>query len=233
MLMPKFRYLALATAGITVLSLPASAAYAASAHSTASKPVLTVGKKGGPAVKKGAKLTASLARHASVAIALGSVFTVTCKSSTLTAKVTANPSRPGKATLSGTGWSIGKCPKMVSGVTLNSLTAINLPYRATVSDAKGDPVTVAGSRKSKPVGFKAVVTFSGRKLTCAYTAKAVSGHASNTGNKVSFAKQPFTLDTSASSALCAEAGVSTATFSATYGPVLDTSLRHHPKVFVS
>jgi hypothetical protein len=232
MLMPKFRYLALATAGIMVLSLPASAAYAASAHSTASKPVLTVGKKGGPAVKKHATLTASLARRTSVTVALGSVFTITCKSSTLTAKVTANPSRPGKATLSVTGWSIGKCPKTVSGVTLNSLTAINLPYRATVSDAKGDPVTVAGSRKSRPVGFKAVVTFNGTKLTCAYTARAVSGHASNIGNKVSFAKQPFTLDTSASSSLCASAAT-TATFSATYGPVLDTSLRHHPKVFVS
>jgi hypothetical protein len=233
MLMPKFRYLALATAGIMVLSLPASAAYAASARSTASKPVLTVGKKGGPAVKKHATLTASLARRASVTVALGSLVTVTCRSSTLTAKVTANPSRPGKATLSVTGWSIRKCPKMVSGVTLNSLTAINLPYRATVSDAKGDPVTVAGSRKSKPVGFKAVVTAAGTTVTCVFTAAKVSGHAANTGNKVSFKGQPFALDASASSMLCSQAGVSTATFSATYGPVLDTSLRHHPKVFVS
>jgi hypothetical protein len=215
------------------LSLPASAAYAASAHPAAakSKPVLTVGRKGGPAVKKGAKLTASLAKGTKVTVALGTAFKITCKSSTIKAKVTANPSGPGKATLSVTGWSLGKCPKSVSGVTLNSLAAINLPSKATVT-AKGDKVTVAGSKKSKPVGFKAVVTFAGQKLTCVYTAKAVSGHASNTGNKVSFAKQPFALDTSASSGLCSSAAT-TATFSATYGPVRDTSVHGSPKVFVS
>jgi hypothetical protein len=216
------------------LSLPASAAYAASAHPAAakSKPVLTVGKKGGPAVKKGAKLSASLAKGAKVSVALGSVFTITCKSSTLKAKVTANPSGPGKATLSVTGWSIGKCPKTVSGVTLNSLSSVNLPYKATVSDAKGDPVTVAGSKKSKPVGFKAVVTVGTTKATCIFTAAKVSGHASNTGNKVSFSSQAFTL-ASSSSALCSQAGVSTATFSATYGPVRDTSVHGSPKVYIS
>ncbi len=158
--MPKFRYLALASASIMVLAMPAGLAYAASAHpASKSKPVLTVGRKGGPAVKKGAKLTASLAKGAKVTVALGTVFNITCKSSTIKTKVTANPSGPGKATLSVTGWSLGKCPKSVSGVTLNSLTAINLPYKATVSNAKGDPVTITGHKKSKPVGFEAVVTF--------------------------------------------------------------------------
>lgn len=231
--MPKFRYLALASASIMLLAMPAGVAYAASAHSAASKPkpVLTVGRKGGPAVKKGAKLTASLAKRTKVTVALGTAFTITCKSSTIKTKVTANPSAPGKATMSVTGWSLGKCPKSVSGVTLNSLSAINLPSKATVT-AKGDKVTVAGSKKSKPVGFKAVVTLSGQKLTCVFTAKALSGHASNIGNKVSFAKQSFALDTSASSSLCSAAGT-TATFSATYGPVRDTSVHGSPKVFVS
>jgi hypothetical protein len=212
--------------------LPASAAYAASAHPAASKskPVLTVGKKGGTAVKKGAKLTASLVKGTKVTVALGTAFKITCKASTIRAKVTANPSAPGKATLSVTGWSLGKCPKSVSGVTLNSLSAINLPSKATVA-AKGDKVTVAGSKKSKPVGFEAVVTFGGQKLHCIYTAKAVSGKASNAGNKVSFAKQKFTL-TKSSSSLCSSAAT-TATFSASYGPVRDTSVHGSPKVFVS
>jgi hypothetical protein len=216
-----------------VLAIPAGAAYAASAHPAAStsKPVLTVGKKGGTAVKKGARLTASLVKGTKVTVALGSLATVTCKSSMITAKVTANPSSPGKATLSVTGWSISGCPKSLNGITLDSLAAVNTPYVATVSNAKGDPVKLAGSKKSKPVGFKAVVTFSGQKLTCIYTAKALSGHASNTGNKVSFAKQPFALDTSASSSLCSAAPK--AAFSATYGPVRDTSVTHSPKVFIS
>jgi hypothetical protein len=216
-----------------VLALPASAAYAAGAHPAASKskPVLTVGKKGGTAVKKGAKLTASLARGTKVTVALGSIFTITCKSSAINATVTANPPAPGRAALSVTGWSLGKCPKSVSGVTLNSLKAINLPYKATVSDAKGDPVRIAGSKKSKPVGFEAVVTFGGKKLHCAYTAKAVSGVASNRGNKVSFVKQSFTL-TKSSSSLCSSAAT-TASFSAAYGPVRDTTVHGSPKVFVN
>jgi len=104
--MRKYRHLVLAAASVFVLGMPAGAAYAASAHPAVAKPVLTIGKKGGPAVKKGAVLTASLARRTSVTVALGSVFTITCKSSRLTDKVTANPSRPGKATLSVTRWSV-------------------------------------------------------------------------------------------------------------------------------
>jgi hypothetical protein len=211
--------------------MPAGAAYAASAHPAAAKPVLTIGKTGGPAVKKGAVLKASLAKRASVHFALGS-FKATCKSSTFSAKVTGNPSRPGKATLSVTGQMFGKCSLSVSGVTLKSISAFNLPYNAIVSDAKGDPVTVTGAKKSKPLGFKAVIKLGTMRLTCAYTATKTSGHASNTGNKVSFANQKFVLNTHVSSQLCATAA-KTATLSATYGPVLDTSVSHSPKVFVS
>lgn len=230
--MPKFRYLALATASIMVLAMPAGVAYAASAHPAASKskPVLTVGRKGGPAVKKGAKLTASLVKNTKVTLALGSLITLRCKSSTIKAKVTANPSGPGKATLSVTGWSI-KCPKSVDGVTLNGVTAVNLPYDAIVSSAKGDPVTIAGHKKSKPLGFKASITAGTTKATCIFTAATLSGHASNIGNKVSFKGQPFAL-ASGSSGVCSTFGVTTATFSATYGPVRDTSVKHSPKVFI-
>lgn len=229
--MPKFRYLALATASLMVLAVPAGEAYAASAH-TASKPVLTIKSKGGPAVKKGAKLTASLAKGTKVTFALGSSFTATCKSSAIKNKVTANPSGPGKATLSVTAQSMSKCSLSTTLATLNSITALNLPFNATISTAKGDPVTITGHKKSKPVAFEAKITVGTSSATCIFTAAKVSGHASNTGNKVSFKSQTFALDTAASSALCSEADVSTATFSATYGPVRDTSVRHSPKVFV-
>jgi hypothetical protein len=230
--MPKFRYLALASASIMVLAMPAGLAYAASAHPAAkSKPVLTVGKKGGPAVKKGAVLKASLAKKTTVTLTLGS-FSATCKSSTIKARVTANPSRPGKATLSVTGQSIGKCSLKVTGVTLKGITALNLPYHATVSNAKGDPVTITASKKSKPLGFKATIALGSTPLTCVYTAKKVSGHASNTGNKVSFTKQSFTLNKAKSSSDCSIPGT-TATFSATYRPIVDTTAKHSPKVFIS
>jgi hypothetical protein len=229
--MRKYRHLVLAAASVIVLGVPAGAAYAASAHPATAKPVLTIGKKGGPAVKRGAVLKASLARRTSVSFTLGA-FSAKCTSSKLTAKVTRNPSRPGKATLSVTGETVSRCKLSTTLATLQSITAVNLPYSATVSNAKGDPVSISGSRKSKPVGFKAVITFGRMKLTCVYTAKAVSGHASNTGNKVSFRAQKLTLNTKSSSSLCSSAA-KTATFSATYGPVRDTSVRHNPKVFIS
>jgi hypothetical protein len=195
--------------------------------------VLTIGKKGGPAVKKHAVLQASLAKKTSVTFALGS-FGATCTASTIKAKVTANASRT--ATLSVTKQSLTGCSISVSGVTLNSITALNLPYVATISSAKGNPVTVAGSKSSEPVSFEAKITVgsgtSAVSATCIYTAAKVTGKASNKGNKVSFSKQSFSLDTTSSSSLCSEAAA-TATFSATYGPVVDTSAKHSPKVFVS
>jgi hypothetical protein len=51
------------------------------------------------------------------------------------------------------------------------------------------------------------------------------------GNTVTFKNQKLSLDKSASSSLCSSAGA-TATFSAVYGPVRDTSVKHHPRVFV-
>ena len=232
--MPKYRHLILATAGVMVLALPASAAYAASAHPAASKPVLTVGKTGGPAVKKGAVLKAGLVKRTSVSFALGTTFSATCKTSTFKAKVTANPSKPGKATLSVTTQTFGKCAlnPPVSGVTLKGITALHLSYAGTISNAKGNPVTITGSKKSAPLTFEASIAVGTTPLTCIYTAKSVSGHASNKGNKVSFTKQKFTLDTTGSSSLCTSAA-STATFSASYGPVVDSSVKHSPKVFVS
>ena len=227
--MPKYRHLILATAGAMVLVLPASAAYAASAHKA--KPVLTIVKKGGPAVKKGAVLKASLASK-TVAFALGS-FSAACKTSTFKAKVTANPSKPGKAALSVTVQKFGKCAlnPTVTGVTLKGITALNLSYDATISNAKGDPVTITESKKSEPLSFEASIALGTTPLTCIYTATAISGHASNKGNKVSFSKQSFTLNTTKSSQDCSIPGA-TATFSATYGPVVDSSVKHSPKVFV-
>ena len=74
--MRKYRYAALATAGLLVLAAPASAALA-STHKAAPKPVLTVGKVSGAAVKKGAKISAGLAKGHKVNMKIGS-FGATC-----------------------------------------------------------------------------------------------------------------------------------------------------------
>jgi predicted RecA/RadA family phage recombinase len=240
MSMPRYRAVVLAAACALALAAPASAAYAATAAPhAAAKPVLTVGKKGGPAVKKRAVLEASLAKGKNVVFALKTslgTFTATCSRSALQAKVTANPSSRGKATLSLTKETISHCTLKGApdGIKLNGIKGVNLPSDVTVSSAKGFPVTIAGRSKTKPVAFQASINASSvgaGTLTCVVTAPKVSGHASNKGNEVTVAKQKFTLDKSASSPDCTIA--SSATFSATYGPIRDTSVKHSPKVFVS
>lgn len=235
--MRKYRYLAVAAAGVMVLTAPVGTALAASAHPAANKPVLLVGSSKGKAVKNGAKIGASLARGSGATFKI-STYSATCSKSSFTAKVLKNPAAKNKATLAITAESVGgKCTfKTVPfpGVTLASLTAINLPARDTVT-AKGG-VKISESSKSKPLGFKAVVDLNGKLAAiCYFTAKSVSGKSSNTHNTVTFTGQPFTLNTTLTSSKylsnCELAGKS-ATFSATYGPVTDTSVKHHPKVFV-
>ncbi|HEX9034803.1 MAG TPA: hypothetical protein VF834_23405, partial [Streptosporangiaceae bacterium] len=106
--------------------------------------------------------------------------------------------------------------------------AVNLPWVATVSDGTGFPVKVAGSSTTKPVSFTATVAFGTQSITCTYTSTAVNGHASNTGNKITFSGQKFTVK-AGGNAFCP----SSATFSATFGPVKDTSVTGSPKVFVN
>jgi hypothetical protein len=238
MSMPRYRAVVVAAACAVALAAPASAAYAATAAHHAAKPVLTIKKKGGPAVRKRAVLKASLAKGKSAVFALDTslgTFTATCSRSALQAKVTANPSTKGKATLSLTGETISHCTLKGApdGITLTSITAIHLPSDVTISSAKGFPVTISGRSKAKPLAFSAVINASSvdaGNLTCVVTAPTAKANASNTGNKVTVSKQKFTLDKSASSADCSIA--SSATFSATYGPIRDTSVKHSPKVFV-
>jgi len=229
--MPRYRYLAVVAACATLLAMPAAAAQAATARHVTAAPVLTTGKVGGTAVKKGAVLSTGLAKGSTLTLGIGA-FTATCKSASLSGKVAKNPSSAGTATLSITAASISKCA--IKGFSAPKISLTGLPYNATVSSGMGDPVTFSERKKSAPLGLKAVITVSGiGKLTCVFTAKSISGSFSNTGNSIAFASQKFALDKSASSADCALAGATTTTFSATYGPVVDTSVKHSPKVFVS
>ena len=216
-----------ATALIAIAPV-ASAATAATAATAAaaSGHVLTAGKAGGPAVRSGAVLKASLAKG-SAAVFTSSLGKLACAKSALTAKVTGNPAKPGVAKASLTTQTFGKCAISVSGVTVSSVTLANLPYTVTVSDAKGDPVKVSGRSKAKPLLLSTTVKFGTLSVACSFKAAAISGSMSNKGNVTVFARQTFTL--AAGSSFCPKSG----TFSGTYGPLTDASVKGSPAVFVN
>jgi hypothetical protein len=218
----KYLYLAAVAASAAVVALPATSAFAAG-H------VLTIKKTGGTAVKSGAVLKTGLAKGTSAVFSLGSEK-LTCKSGSFTAKVKANPAKPGKASESLTGQSFSKCKIHVpgiSGVTFKSIKVKNLPFKVSVSDGKGFPVTVSGQSKSKPIRVSVTVSFLGSNISCTYGAKTVKGTASNTGNKISFSKQKFSK--AGGNSGCP----ASASFTATFGPVKDSSVKGSPKVFVN
>lgn len=227
--MPKYRYLALAAACAVVLA-PGGVAFAASAHQAAKHDVLTIKKVGGTAVKKGATLKASLAPKSSITFTLGDIGSASCSKSSISAKVTSNTSSSAKLSLKSQ--TLSGCSTTISGVTISSVTAVDLPYNVTVKP--GGKVTVSGTSKSKPVGLKAVAALGSTTLTCVFTASSVRAKASNKGNSISVSKATLTLNkklTGASYATCSEVGTST-TLSLKYGPLTDSSAKG-AKVFVS
>lgn len=217
--MRRYLKLAVVVAPVVAVALSATPAFAAG-H------VLTVGKAGGTAVKTNAVLKAGLVKGTSAVFSLGSEK-LTCKTASFSAKVTANPAKGGTATESVTAQSFGKCTVNVSGVTVKSIKVSNLPFKASVKDSSGDPVKVSGSSGSKPIMITVTVEFAGNPITCAVKAASVGGHASNTGNKITFTKQKFANATTGNP-LCGS-GVLTLAF----GPVTDSSVHGNPAVFVN
>lgn len=224
--MRKYLYFVVAVASAAVLAAPIVADAAPAAHSH----VLTIRKTKGTAVRAGAKLQASLVKGTSAVFSLtgGFSLTIKCKASTFTAKVIKNPTAPGKATESITSQSIGKCAVNFMGATVKNTKSLNLPYNATASDKKGDPVSVTGRSKTKPIELSATASLGTTSITCKYAAASVAGAASNKGNTVTFTKQKLKKAAGSNSAC-----PTTATFSAKYGPLKDTSVKGSPAVFTN
>lgn len=145
------------------------------------------------------------------------------------AKVTSNPARPGSARESLTAQTFSKCTVNVQGVTVNSVRVSNLPFKVTVSDAKGHPVKVSGRSKSKPLLTTVTASAGIVTVSCSYRAASITGHASNKGNVITFVKQKFVL-APGSSGFCSAAS---ALFSGSFGPVRDSSVKGSPRVFVN
>ncbi|MER6298185.1 Tat pathway signal sequence domain protein [Kitasatospora sp. NPDC001539] len=215
---------ALALAAIVPAAVPASAApYAAGA-------VLTAGSAGGTAVAAGDALAAPLAAHTSATFYSTATSTtgVTCATSRLAATVLTNPAAPGTATESLTGLTFGSCTSNVTGVTsVRSLTVDTLPYGVTVSDGPGLPVTLTGGTAG-PIRATAVLNSWFGTITCTYQLSgAFTGTADNTAHSLTFTNEHFAK--SGGSGLCPADGY----FSASYGPVTDTTQSGSPAVYVN
>jgi hypothetical protein len=229
--MPKYRYLALAAACAVVLA-PGGVAFAASAHQAAKHDVLTIKKVNGTAVKKGAKLTAGLAKGAKLTVSFGSLGGATCTTSSIKAVVKSNTTS--KATLSLTSQAVTKCKltgAISSEASIKSVTAVGLPADVTVKAAKGGgTVTVAESSKSKPFGLAASVSVGSTSLTCAFVAKSITAKAVNKSNSIEVAG--VTLTSSSKNSSTCTSTLPSVKVTVTYGPLIDSSAKG-AKVFVS
>jgi hypothetical protein len=217
----KYVYTGAVVAMALIAALPATVAEAASVH------VLTTGKLGGPAVKPGAVLKASLAKGSAVVFNTN-LGKLTCTRSTFTAKVVSNPAKPGTAKESITAETFSSCRISIGGVTIKSQSVGNLPYNATVSDAKGHPVHISGRTKAKPLLLSITVKFGASTFSCSVKAASIAGTWSNKGNVTAFVKQKF-IKAAGPNGFCPTSG----TFSAAYGPVRDSSVKGSPAVFVN
>ena len=224
----KYFYIGAVAAAALVAALPAAASAATPVH------VLTTGKVGGPAVAPKAVLKASLVKKTSVVFATN-LGKLTCTKSTFTAKVVTNPvkgtaTKPATATESITAETFAGCTIKVTGFTviIKSITVAHLPYNATVSDAKGLPVKISGRSKALPLLLTVVVQVgTGKPFSCGVKAASIVGVASNKGSTTTFVKQTFKK--ASGGTLCPASG----TFSASYGPVQDTSVKGNPAIFVN
>lgn len=220
------KHLLLATAlGTMMLGVLPIATVSAATHSPMKKSaVLTVGKAGGKAVKRGAILKASLAKGTTASLVQpGTTNGVTCKQSSFTDRVTKNPPSPGFARELLTKQTFGKCSsKGIFGVTgVKGVSVVGTPYRTTISGAGTHPIVVFKARTK--LTLKTVVG----TIDCTFAAAKLKGTASNVGNVNIFKDQSFHLVSG--SAACPKSG----SFSATFGPVKDFSLKSHPRVFVN
>ncbi|MFE7525513.1 Tat pathway signal sequence domain protein [Kitasatospora sp. NPDC057542] len=217
----------LATAALASLALTGAAVAPAQAAGSA---VLTTGSPTGPAVAVGDVLSASLVSgtYATFYNSASGTSGIKCATSSFSATVTSNPAAPGSAVERLDTQTFGSCTSNVLGVTgVKSITVTNLPYTNTVSDAAGNPVKLTPGAAGA-MGTTVVLNTILGSISCNYqNTTGINGTTSNTGNTIGFTSQPFALASGPS--LC----FSTGYFSATYGPVVDSSVSGSPLLFVN
>ena len=211
------RYLYLAVVAASTLCATLVASTAAYADTGA---VLTVGAVGGENAAVGDSVVASLASGSSATFYSTTTGTtgVSCASSTFSTTVTTNPSVPGVATETLDSQNFASCTTNVVGSTgVRSVTLNNLPFTVSV-DGSTNAVTV-GPGSAGVVQSTVIVSTILGTVTCVYrpATGTINGVADNATNAIVFTNQQF--NKVSGSVLC----LSTAYFSATYSPVIDTT----------
>ncbi|MFF2044420.1 Tat pathway signal sequence domain protein [Kitasatospora sp. NPDC058170] len=216
----------LGTAALAALALATAAVTPAQAAAPA---VLTYGGPGGTAAAVGDVLTADLVpgTYATFYSSASGTSGIKCAVSAFSATVTSNPAAPGVAVEQLNSHTFGSCSANVLGVTgVQSVTVNNLPFTNAVSDGAGNPVTL--SPTAGPLQTTVVLKTILGTITCVYRAPgSISGTTSNTAQTIGFASQAFNKFSGPST--CFAAGY----FTATYGPVLDTSVAGNPHIYVN
>ncbi|MFI6154353.1 Tat pathway signal sequence domain protein [Kitasatospora sp. NPDC051170] len=217
----------LATATLAAIALTGAAVAPAQADATA---VLTTGSLGGPNVSVGDVLTANLVSGTYATFYSSSTGTsgIKCAASSFSATVTANPAAPGSAVEQLNTQTFGSCTSNVFGVTsVRSVTVTNLPFTNTVSDDPGYPVALTPGAAGS-MGTTVVLGTILGSVTCKYSnTTGIAGTTDNGANSIGFSAQPFALVSGPG--LC----FSTGYFSATYGPVSDSSVAGSPLLYVN
>lgn len=192
--------------------------------------VLTTGSAGGANVAVGDVLTAGIkaGTTADFATTSGGTSGIKCAESAFTASVVDNPPAPGVATESTTAQTFGSCTSNILGTTrVNSVVVNNAPFNTTVESGTGT-VTVSGTATAPIQTTLNLGTILG-SVTCVYVATngSITGTSSNVDNSIAFVNQSFTK--SSGPVTCPANGF----FTATYAPVVDTSVADSPVVFTN
>lgn len=211
----RMRSLALIAVAAPLLALVPATGNAAVHHR-----VLTNYRVGGPAVRVGSILTAGLRGRAEFLIP-GTRRGVRCRRATVTDRVIRNPAAPGTAVERLIRQTFRRCYSSIPGTTgVRSVRVLHLPYWTTIR-SRGKRVTIFNARTRLTLN-----TVVGR-ITCSYHTFRLHGRAENFGSRIVFRDQRFRL--TSGSLACPRAG----SFSATFGPVINRSVRRHPHVFVN
>jgi len=192
--------------------------------------VLTTGSVGGANVANGDLLSASLATGttADFATTSGSTTGVHCSVSAFDATVVDNPVAPGVATESTTAQTFSSCTANILGVvSVTSVVVNNAPFATTVDSSTG-VVTVTGTTAA-PIQTTLVLRTILGSATCVYQANggSITGVTGSTDSSISFANQQF--NKFSGSATCPSNGY----FTASYSPILDTSVTDSPAVYTN
>ncbi|MER5352871.1 Tat pathway signal sequence domain protein [Kitasatospora sp. NPDC002551] len=219
---------ALAAAAVLAAGTVAPAQAAAPAANAVA--VLTHTSLAGPNVSVGDVLVANLVAGTTANFYSSATGTtgIKCATSAFSATVLTNPAAPGVATESLNTQSFGSCTANVIGVTgVQSITVNNLPYTNSVSDAPGNPVSLDPT-SAGPVQTTVVLKTILGTITCVYRAAGgLAGTTNNVGQTIGFNAQALPKFSGPST--CFPVGY----FSATYGPVRDSSVAGSPVVYVN